>query len=86
MRARKYGKRYRRRAASTATWLEASRLKNQIPGLSSRVTYVRTFNSRKLETNGSGNVPRARRPVTTNGVTPTHAEPLCSSISNPSGT
>src|SRR5205814_10456847 len=86
MSAGKYGRRYNQRAAATATRLDASRLKNQIPGLSSSVTYVRTLSSRKLDTYGNGTVPRARRPVTTNGVTPTHALPPCSSIDNRSGT
>src|SRR5436305_1711356 len=63
MSARKYGRLYSRRAASAASALDASRLKNQIPGFSPSVTYVRTFSSRKLETTGSGNMPRARRAV-----------------------
>src|SRR5436190_2709773 len=86
IRAWKYGSLYVRRASSTAIWLDASRLKNQIPGFSSRVTYVRTLISRKRETNGSGSIPRARRPAISNGVTPTQALPPCSCTSSPSGT
>src|SRR5919108_458175 len=64
-----------RRAASTASWLDASRLKNQIPGLPPAVTYVRTLSSRKLETRGSGSVPRRRRALILNGVIPSQAAP-----------
>src|SRR5438067_1276396 len=86
MSAGKYGRRYNQRAAATATRLDASRLKNQIPGLSSSVTYVRTLSSRKLDRYGNGNSPRARSDVTAKGVTPTQALPSRSSIDNPAGT
>src|SRR5947207_1436923 len=38
----------------TAAWLAASRLMNQMPGLSSCVTYVRPFSSANVERNGNG--------------------------------
>ena len=57
-----------------------------MPGLSSRVTYVRTFSSAKPEANGSGSKPRARSPVMTNGATPSQPLPECCSSSRPSGT
>ena len=70
MRARKYGSLYSRLAPSTANRLDASRLKNQIPGLPRWLTYVRQLSSRKLEKTGAGSSPRSRRFVTLNGVTP----------------
>src|SRR5436305_11419897 len=57
-----------------------------MPGLPSAVTYVRTLSSGNVETRGSGTVPRRRRPVTTNGVTPIHALPSNCSTSSPCGT
>jgi hypothetical protein len=56
---------------------EVSRLKNQIPGFSSAVTYVRTLSSGKLERRGSGKVPRSRKAVIMKGVTPSQALPSC---------
>src|SRR5581483_9014615 len=82
----KYGSRYIRRAALTATRLVASRLKNQIPGFSSAAhTYVRTFSSRNELSCGSGSTPRARRPVRRKGVIPSQALPSCRSTSSSSG-
>src|SRR2546423_1753056 len=56
IRARRYGSRYRPRAVATASALAASRLKNQMPGLPSRTTYVRTLSSGKRERTGCGGV------------------------------
>src|SRR5215207_3983875 len=81
-----YGSAYVSRAASTASRLSASRLKNQIPGLSAYVTYVRTLSSRKLESRGTGNVARSRSPSTRNGVIPSHHEPSNESSGSSSGT
>src|SRR3954470_507738 len=81
--ARKYGSRYVRRAAATAATLPASRLKNQMPGLPSRVAYVRTLSSGKRESSGAGGVPRRRSPLTSNGVMPSQALP--SNVSSSSG-
>src|SRR5581483_12210560 len=73
IRARAYGRAKRARAASTNRRLDASRLKNQIPGLPSSVTYVLTFSSSDDESTGSGATPCGRSPLRRNGVTPSHA-------------
>src|SRR4051794_24761705 len=86
MRAWKYGSLYVRRAASTASRLDASRLKNQIPGLSSNVTYVRRFSSRNELTPGRGTSPRPRSPVSWKGVIPIQALPSWTSTSSSAGT
>src|SRR5213083_1589201 len=76
-----------RRPASTASRDDASRLKNQIPGFSPPAfTYVRTFSSRNDDTRGSGRRPRARSPLSRNGVIPSHATPSCVSTSSSGGT
>src|SRR4051812_33503495 len=86
MRAWKYGSLYARRASSTATRLDASRLKNQTPGLPSAArTQVRTFSSRNSETSGSGRRPRARSPDSRNGAIPTQALPSNVSTSSSAG-
>ncbi len=46
-----------------------------MPGLPPSSTYVRTFSSGKWDTQGSGGVPRRRRPVTTKGVMESQALP-----------
>ena len=86
IRALKYGRRYCRRAARTASRLVASSEKNHTPGFPSAArTYVRTFSSLNAERRGSGAIPRARSPVIRNGTIPSHALPSNSSISRPAG-
>ena len=68
-----------------ASGLPASRLKNQTPGFSSRVTYVRTFNSGKRDVPGIGGRPRNWSREIRKGVTATHAAPSRRSSESPEG-
>src|ERR1051326_3754473 len=68
----KYGRWYAARAAATAIALDASRLKNQMPGSRPlRCQDGRTLISGKLQLHGSGGVPTGRTPVNVNGTRPT---------------
>src|SRR5512146_1238320 len=56
------------RAAITPLRVPASRLKKYTPGLSSRTTYVRTFNSGNVDTPGNAGTNRGLRQDNRNGV------------------